>query len=237
MKPLAAFTIARNEAFWLPRWLRYYAKTGADLYVLDHESDDGSTDNSAGGFVRFAVTRPHTDDVGWMLRTVEEFHAKLFEQYARVIFAECDEFLVPDPAAFPDLKAYLEATPKWAVNRAIGFNLCPGRTWKRVEMWDKTLISDMPLRWEPGFHRPHAELRLDVAPDARLLLLHGHYLDRETQWERLAQRRRGREAYPNDWGRQNKCPDRAAFDGDFSNETAGAYPMPEPLVRILEDIL
>ena len=44
-----------NEAVFLPIWLRYYSRFFApdDIYVLDHESTDGSTSGS--GFVRIPV--------------------------------------------------------------------------------------------------------------------------------------------------------------------------------------
>ena len=41
----AAFTIVKNEPVMLPIWLSYYSKHFdlQDLYVLDHQSTDGST--------------------------------------------------------------------------------------------------------------------------------------------------------------------------------------------------
>lgn len=249
-KPLACFTIARNESFWLPRWLKHYAATGADLHVLDHESDDGSTDNYAGrgpAFRRYAVTRPHTDDVGWMLQTVEKFFAELAAGYERVIFAECDEFLVPDPLFCPTLARYLAEARPGPVT-ATGFDLCqrfsdlpldPAKTlmcqrgWVRNDRWDKTLIADRPMRWEVGFHRPHAEMGIAHRPDPTLFLIHGHYMDRGVQWERLAKRRAGRDPFPNDWGSQNKTSSRMEFDADFDRATAGAGAIPEYLWDVL----
>lgn len=242
-KPLAAFTIARNEAFWLPRWLKHYGATGAALYVLDHESDDGSTDNTGGGFVRFAVTRPHTDDCGWMLHTVEAFQTELLRGYEKVIFAECDEFLVPDPTFHSSLRSYLGNTPGATIT-ATGFDICQRgsdapldltrpilsqRGWRRHDMWDKTLISKIPMRWEVGFHRPDHAMGIPHGPDPTLFLLHFHYCDLETQSARLAGRRKGREPFPNSWGIQNKCATEAEFEADFCRATADAEAIPERL--------
>ncbi len=97
MKPLAVFTISRNESVFLPLWVSHYGKLGEDLFVLDHESDDGSTDIP--GITRRIVHRQTTDDVGWMLRTVTAFQHELLREYAVVIFSEVDEFLVPQDTA------------------------------------------------------------------------------------------------------------------------------------------
>src|SRR5436190_17272313 len=47
----AALTMVQNEAVFLPIWLRYYSRFFGpdDLYVLDHDTSDGSTDRD--GFV------------------------------------------------------------------------------------------------------------------------------------------------------------------------------------------
>lgn len=246
MKPTAVFTIVRNEGFWLPRWVKHYAHVG-DLYVLDHESDDGSThDALRKGFAKFDVSRPHTDDVGWMLDTVQGFQARLFGVYDRVVFAEVDEFLIPDPARYDTLANYLAwntsdqitATGYDVVMRAgdpalnLSEPILSQRGWKRNDRWDKTLVASGPMKWEVGFHRPvEGTPRPEPTPD--LLLVHFHYADLETQWARLESRRKGRQPFPNSWGAQNKLPDRAAFNGDFASATANPEEIPERFRRLM----
>ncbi len=244
MKPLAVFTIARNEAFFLPKWVEYYGRLKADLHVLDHESNDGSTDID--GFVRVPVEREHTDDCGWMLRTVEYKFKELLNTYRRVIFAEVDEFLIPDPDTYPSLQNYLENHYTATPITATGYDVCwqqgdaynPAlpmmcqRKWKRNDAWDKTLISGIPLCWEVGFHRPQAHMpRPD--PDPSLLLVHLHYADREIAWMRIQSRMAGRMPYPNDWGAQNKIRDRDAWDLMFSRAVADATEVPEKWKKLL----
>jgi hypothetical protein len=44
MRKIAAFTMVKNEKWFLPIWLNYYTKfiDERDIYVLDHASTDGS---------------------------------------------------------------------------------------------------------------------------------------------------------------------------------------------------
>ncbi len=262
MKPLACFTITRNEAFFLPLWLRHYGATGGSLFVLDHESDDGSTSrpdevpfplnmancgtplarwsNTKPYFVRVPVFRPDTDDVGWMLKTVESIQRELLLDFERVLFAEVDEFLIPDPERYTDLASYLDRVGGDRIT-ATGYDVCQhdyaigelagmpslrGRWWKRNDRYDKTLISSVPVHWEVGFHRPVTGEKRPAA-DPALLLVHLHYMDREIAWDRLCSRMAGRQPAPGDWGRQNKFTKREDFDRDFSDAISGAEPIPE----------
>ncbi len=234
MKPLACFTIARNESFFLPLWLKHYAATGGHLYVLDHESNDGSTSTITGGKVSvIRVVRQHTDDVGWMLNMVERQQRELLEVYERVVFAEVDEFLIPDPDKYTDLGEYLARVGGDSIT-ATAYDVCESvgqdpvgvppilaqRSWKRNDQYDKTLISSHPICWQVGFHRPFAGFPRPE-PDPTLLLVHLHYADREIAWERLVSRMAGREPAPGDWGRQNKVRDRVVFDRDFDEAVSG----------------
>jgi hypothetical protein len=93
----AALTIAQNESLFLPIWLGYYSRffDAEDIYVLDHDSDDGST--AAGGFVRIPVSHPTFDNT-WMVSTVERHQRELLERYEVVLVVDVDEIVAPDPA-------------------------------------------------------------------------------------------------------------------------------------------
>jgi len=62
-------TIVHNEAVFFPIWLRYYSRFFApdDIYVLDHETTDGSTDGD--GFVRIPVEHECVD-MRWLRDTI-----------------------------------------------------------------------------------------------------------------------------------------------------------------------
>ena len=60
----AVLTIVHNEPVFLPIWLRFYSRFFAadDIYVLDNDTTDGSTDGD--GFVRVPVSpRPDRHDL------------------------------------------------------------------------------------------------------------------------------------------------------------------------------
>lgn len=242
MSSVACFTVVRNEAYFLPRWLAHYGAAGADLFVLDHESDDGSTagiPTNGPPPRRVPVSRPFAEDVNWLRATVEAFQRQLFDGgYKLVMFAEVDEFLVPAPAAGVTLAEGFDNLQHNGVYvhcivRATGYDVCPGRTWKRSPRYDKTLVSSVPLSWELGFHHPTNVPEPD--PDPLLLLLHMHYADPDVAWGRIQARANGKSFVPGEggFGFQNKFTARAEFDAHFAAETAGAVPIPEEYLGLL----
>lgn len=244
MSRRAVFTIARAEHLWLPVWAAYYARAFApeNTFVLDH----GGT-APAGPFVRRRVDRPRSDDVPWLLETVSAFQRELFGRgYEVVVFAEADEFLLPDPAHYRGLADYLDRLAGPAA-RATGYDVCwapadppldPARPilrqrprWHQNPLFfDKTLISRTPLEWVIGFHHT---LPRDAPADPRLVLAHTHYADREAAWARLAARHAGAPPDPGPWSGQNKPADRAEFDADFARVTPGARPIPERFLDLV----
>lgn len=63
----AVLTITHNEKVMLPLWIRYYGRhveSMKDLYILDHNTNDGSTDNVPEGVV---LLKLHGDQAGFPL--------------------------------------------------------------------------------------------------------------------------------------------------------------------------
>ena len=58
-KRRAVVTMVHNESVFLPIWLRYYSRFFApeDIYVLDNDSTDGSTDRGGSCGSRSRTTR------------------------------------------------------------------------------------------------------------------------------------------------------------------------------------
>lgn len=235
---LAIVTLVRNEPFFLPRWLEYYGRTGADLYVLDHESDDGSTDNLPGVTVA-TVRHELCEPAQWMLRTVQQKMADLLVLYDRVGYAEVDEFLIPDPARWNSLSHFLDENPDdflgaegWnVVHQKDDLPLCDSpvvglledRCWKREPLYDMTLIGRKVPNWKIGRHglndRPNV-------PSKGLRLVHLHYTDPELGWERILARKRGKAFAPDGCGYQNKFATRKAFDAHWGSMCGGGEPIP-----------
>jgi len=193
MRRRAAFTIVQNEPAFLPLWLQYYGRyfDAADLYVLDHESNDGSTD---GVGTRCNLLRVHRDksfDHAWLNGTVTAFHAFLLRSYEHVLFAESDEIVIADPALYAGLDDYIDRFRE-RVARCTGFEvvhhpdeepalrfdrpiLAQRRYWHASRPYCKPLLSSVPMSWSLGFHE--APGFPDLRPDPNLFLVHLHRID------------------------------------------------------------
>lgn len=240
MKPLACLTITRNESHFLPRWIRHYGATGGDLVVLDHESDPqemvAAFDECLARQFPLAiipVRNPVSDDVNWMLRTVETQVDELLKEYRTVVFAEVDELLVVDPYIGADLGTLLRHGDIPVPWTATGYEVIPDGRWVRCDRYDKTTIVRQSTRWETGFHRPVDCVRPE--PDPNLVLLHLHYANREVAWQRLRDRQRGKYLVHDGLGFQNKFTSRADFDAHFDREVSRpSEPIPERFLKFLE---
>jgi hypothetical protein len=119
---VAAITTAWNESMFLPLWLRHYGHhLGAEnLFVIDNDSDDGTT-VALGASSRIRYPRGPYDDVARVVYVSQLINA-IRLNYDAVIIADCDEFLVPDPKLYGSLKDFIAATPGDAL-MAIGLNV------------------------------------------------------------------------------------------------------------------
>jgi hypothetical protein len=186
----AVITIVRDEPVFFPIWLRYYSGFFApeDIYVLDHETTDGSTGGE--GFVRIPVTH-ETVDHTWMVRTMERYQHELLERYDVVLVTDVDEIVAPRPE-FGTLGDYIDTFEEEFVN-CLGYEVIhmvdregpfdPSRKvleqrgyWFPNDIYDKPVLATAPLTWEPGFHRI---TELSMRPDPDLLLIHLHRMDYE----------------------------------------------------------
>ena len=192
-RPRAAFTIAQNEPVMLPLWLSYYERyfDPDDLYVLDHDSSDGSTEGLEGR-CRVVPVHRQTYDHHWLRSTVESFQAFLLRSYDTVLFTDSDEFVLADPSRYSGLDDYIAKLARPAA-RCAGFNvvhqpdepplrfdaplLAQRRCWHASLLYSKRLLSRIPLRWSEGFHLEYSAP--DDPPDPDLLLVHLHRVDYE----------------------------------------------------------
>ena len=110
--------MVHNEPFFLPVWLQYYSRFFApeDIYVLDNETDDGSTATPRAPRIPVVMDRvDHT----WMVETIEAKQRELLDQgYEVVLVTDVDELVVPVPVR-GDLGTYMDtmtsrSCPAWA---------------------------------------------------------------------------------------------------------------------------
>ena len=196
----AIFTIVKNEYYFLPKWINHYSKffDKKDLYILDHESNDGSTENLDVNVKR--VTHNLGFDHQWLLDTVKSFQSELLEKYECVIFTEADEmlysldkdlnliiddFLKTNDSCITSVgyevmqdiqnEKFLNDSEKIMINRD---------NWFRSITYDKTLISKIPINWSWGFHGSYQPKNFKF----NLYLLHLHRHDLKLMIKRHQER-------------------------------------------------
>jgi hypothetical protein len=249
----AVVTMVRDEAIFLPIWLRYYGQffAAADVYVLDHGSSDGSTGGA--GFVRVPVVHDVVD-WGWHRDTLQRQQHELLRSYEIVLVTDVDEIVAPDPGS-GTLGDYLDVFDRSFVT-CLGrevihqpeseppFDLARGvfeqrHWWFANPAYSKSLLAREPMHWHGGMH---ARVDGAVAEDGVLHLVHLHRMD----YELCLARHRQRAGVPwnerdvrEGWGYQNRIVDREAFDHWFRwDSCAGGHPVvPEPIPGAWHDVL
>ena len=225
----AVITMVHNEPVFLPIWLGYYSRwfRPEDIYVLDNETTDGSTERD--GFVRVPVAHDRVDHT-WMVRTIEELQQELVDRYDVVLVTDVDEIVTPVPEC-GTLAEYLDRFDEEYVN-CLGYEILHRPTeeppldlarpvldqrgwWFINDGYDKAALATVPMRWRPGFHG-----REDYGfnPDPDLRLVHLHRMDYELCRERHRTRRRrawAEEDVRLRWATHNRLTEDAEFDRWF----------------------
>ena len=198
--PLAIVTMVYNEAVFLPLWLRHYAVQvdPRHCYVVDHGSDDASTDPAVlpAGLNIVRIPRSPQDD-DRRCRFISQFCGGLLVWYESVIYVDVDEILVADPALHGSLEDYAAGLDSQAVVSAVGMDVvhCPDdepaldwnrpvslqRHWLRFSSaMCKPVLIRRPVQWAPGFHNIDAPPCFD-----ELFLFHLRYADLQAGLDRL----------------------------------------------------
>lgn len=165
---IAALTFVYNESVNLPIWHRYYGQQFGEhnLFLIDRGSDDGSTD-SLGDINHIHL--PHTPfDDAKKVMCLSSFQAGLLSHYDAVVCGDCDEIVVPDPEKYSGLTDYIsrmeddyvtcagidilhiiDKEPPIDLEKTILSQRHYGRF---VSAGCKTLVSRVPIKWQPGLH-------------------------------------------------------------------------------------
>lgn len=215
------FTIVREEPVFLPIWLRYYARHFAaeDIYVLHHTVSTGPADTCTAGLdCKVIEVRNDEFDPVWLREVVCEHQAALLRRYQAVLFAEVDEIVLPDPRQRPGgLRSFIAdflrtdapavSTTGWELHHDFGSEPAAdlGRPlleqrglWHRNVLYDKALLTTVPLAYSLGFHTSEPAF----APEEGLLLLHLHKYDLASylaRHEARAAMRHSSDAVRNGW--------------------------------------
>lgn len=200
----AAFTVTRDEPLFLRVWCNYYGSVfpHEDLYVVDNSTTDSSVEEAKRLFPRINFVErpsPWVHDSMFLKGVVERQVSELLRTHEVVVFAETDEYLIPSAryAGLADYcqqfaasgKPYVRATG-WNVvqqvdsepmiERVAGAQLLARRDsmW-RIPIYDKTLITRVPMVYQKGFHNFYVDgvKRVDEPLDEELALLHAWRVD------------------------------------------------------------
>lgn len=188
---IACITFVYNELVNLPIWRKYYAGVLGErnLFVIDHASSDGSTDN-LGQINKLWLAREELDEHKRCL-FMASFVKGLLEYFDTVIYTDCDEILVPDLAKYDNLKDYIEKSD-FEYIAPVGLNLQhiitieppldlskPILQQRRFVRFSgsmcKPLITRVPIAWGTGFHACDQPVRIDPG----LFMFHIKLMDYE----------------------------------------------------------
>lgn len=206
----AIFTQIHNEPDFFPVWLRYYSQFygSQDIYVIHllkpNRVDFDDWMGSQSGFVRLPTLDKDYCDFQLVVDRAQHLQRALLDQYECVLFAEVDEFVAHESGLGNFIDRWLasgrsqaetcngyevvhhpESEPAIDLSRPL---LPQRRWWYHGHLYDKTILSKVPLRWCHGFHNC-AEFPWQTT-DPNLLLIHLHKLDYDLCVRRKVERLR-----------------------------------------------
>ncbi len=190
MKKIAAITMARNDNFFLSRWIEYYGgQFGKEnLYILLDGMDQDIPENAENA----NVTRLEHVDMSraagdkYRIGKLSNLAAELLKKYDIVVGCDADEFLVVDPDVKMNLAQYLSnkniKTTVSGLGMDVGQNL---NVEKQLDLnrpfldqrsfallstrYTKPVVINRPVRWGSGFHSVNGH---NFHIDRYLYLLH-----------------------------------------------------------------
>ncbi|MBS1746936.1 MAG: glycosyltransferase family 2 protein [Bacteroidetes bacterium] len=189
-KDIAVITMARNDDFFLTRWIDYYGKQAGEenLYIF-LDGEDQPIPNNAG-----KVNIKHTKRIAEHVVAAEKRRlgflsdtaANLLKQYKLVIGVDADEFLVVDPNCGKSLVEYLCSqnikTSLSGLGIDVGQHLVlekklnprlPFLSQREFALvssrYTKPSVISKPVRWGSGFHRIR---KYNFTIDPNLYLFH-----------------------------------------------------------------
>lgn len=174
LKRVAVITMARNDEFFLSRWIEYYGAQFGDenLYIYLDGTDQKVPKNAGNANITKLPHRDMSRSAGdkYRINLISDLAEKLLKTYDIVIGCDCDEFLVIDPNTNMTLHEYLSQKK---INTTLsGLGLDVGQNMNTEKQLDTTksflsqrnfafistrytkpVVINRPVRWGSGFHR------------------------------------------------------------------------------------
>ena len=205
-KHIAAITMARNDTFFLSRWIEYYGREigTENLYIYLDGTDQDIPENAGAAHI---TKLPHTDmsrSAGdkYRIGKMSDLANELLKKYDIVIGCDCDEFLIVDPALNTSLAKYLSNTEIHTTLSGLGLDVGQHLTHEKPldsskpflaqrayallsTRYTKPVVINRPVRWGSGFHSINGH---NFHIDPNLYLLHFGAVDMDMLVAKAASR-------------------------------------------------
>ena len=173
LKRIAAITMARNDEFFLGRWIKYYGEQIGleNLYIYLDGTDQVIPKNAGVAHIKKLPHRdmPRAAGDKYRIGLMNDLARELLKKYDIVIGCDCDEFLIVDPKTNKSLAEYLSEIK--IKNTVSGLGLDVGQNMNSEPALDanmpiltnreyallstrytKPVVKTVPLDWGSGFH-------------------------------------------------------------------------------------
>lgn len=206
IKKIAAITMARNDEFFLSRWVEYYSREFGieNLYIILDGTDQNAPKNAKGANI---IKLPHTEmsratGDKYRISKVSDLAAELFKKYDIVIGCDSDEFLIVDPNTKQSLAKYLSKLKYKTTVSGLGLDIGQNiKTEKKLDVkktmlkqrryallstrYTKPVVLFRTARWGSGFHSVHNHT---FHIDKNLYLLHFGAVDMDMLIQKATKR-------------------------------------------------
>ena len=218
IKRIAAITMARNDDFFLSRWIKYYGEQigTENLYIYLDGLDQTAPSNAGKANIKKLPHKEEAVQRGDKTRIIllSSLANELFKKgYDIVIGCDCDEFLIIDPALNTSLKEYLSTIKNKTSVSGLGLDIGQDlNSEKKLDMnknfleqrnyallstrYTKPVVLMKPATWGSGFHSVKGH---NFHIDKNLYLLHfggvdlnmikNKIGDRNPSWEKHLKKR------------------------------------------------
>ena len=206
LKKIAVITMARNDDFFLARWIKYYGdEFGTEnLYIYLDGMDQNIPENAGDAHI---TKLPHTDmsrSAGdkYRIGKISALANELLKKYDIVIGCDCDEFLIVDPKTKMRLHEYLSQKKFNTTLSGLGLDVGQHLTLEQPldtskeflsqrsfalmsTRYTKPVVINKPVNWGSGFHRIKGK---NFHIDKNLYLLHFGAVDMDMLVSKAAKR-------------------------------------------------
>ena len=206
LKKIAVITMARNDDFFLSRWIKYYGdEFGTEnLYIYLDGLDQNIPENAGNAHI---TKLPHTDmsrSAGdkYRIGKISALAKELLKTYDIVIGCDADEFLIVDPKLKTTLHQYLSNKKIHTTMSGLGLDVGQHMKFEKSlgtskpflsqrsfalmsTRYTKPVVINKPVNWGSGFHRVKGK---NFHIDENLYLLHFGAVDMDMLVSKAAKR-------------------------------------------------